>query len=132
MENIIIAIAAVILVAIQGHRNYLMVQAAKNVAAGTLEVRESEPIPVQVTLVLPEEYWPTVTVSNDITIDYDKLAAAFNKQEPTIINVQPTVIPTPPQYPVPPYYNPIISEGQATTGNEIEIDGVKGKKFPAR
>lgn len=124
----ILAFAAIALLLVQGQRNYLIIKGYQNRA----------PEPVEVTLVLPEEYWPTVTVSNDITIDYDKLAAAFNKQEPAIVQVQPVVVNNPPasptivpvpQYPQPQY--PVIY-GETTTSNEIEINGVKGKQFPAR
>jgi hypothetical protein len=122
MEGII-AIAAVILVAIQGHRNYLMIQAAK-----------TSGYPLEATIEVAEQAPPVVNISFEI--DYEKLADAFNRQEPTIIRVEPVGIP-PVLYPVPapqPYPNqyPIISDGTSATGNEIEIDGVKGKKFPAR
>lgn len=124
----VIAIAAAILVGIQAHRNYLMIQAAKKPTTVVSDVK----------VELGEEYWPTVTVSNDITIDYDALAEALSRQEPHIIYVksEPVIIPNPvPYHPPSPYWQTPVVSGDHTNivgedTNLIDINGVPAKRFP--
>lgn len=134
--EIVIAIAAVILVGIQAQRNYLMIQAAKKPTVVVSDVK----------VELGEEYWPTVTVSNDIVndIDYNKLSGAIKKallesgvelhNAKLPVTGIPVVIPNP--EPAPYWQSPIINEvtyedGHTTT-NVVEVNGVPGKQFPAR
>lgn len=90
-----------------------------------------------------ENSWPDVTVSNDIAIDYDKLAEALSKlPAPTIVvtNPSPTVIPNPtPAYPSGPWWQtPVVSSEGLTSSDEPQYvtinDGteVPVKRFPRR
>lgn len=138
MEAILTA-AAVVLVTIQAHRNYLMIKNASNQSSGSI------PVNVKVSLELPEEYWPTVTVSNDISheLDYNKLGEAVKmaliESGVALHNAQiPVIIPNPnPQpYSGPYWQTPVVSDSvgdvNVETSNESEINGIPGRKFPAR
>lgn len=129
METII-AFAACSLLAVQIHRNYLMVKASKR----------SSLAPIVVNVQVPEIEIPrpvvTTVVHEDKELDYRKLGDSIKKalieSGVALHNAQlPVVVPVPPQLPVypntPPY--PIINE--VTTSNEVEINGYKAKKFPA-
>lgn len=131
MENAIIAIAAVALLAVQTHRNYLMVQAAKRVQVA----------PVVNVTVEPSEFAVELQplVSQTDGIDYDRLEEMLARMI-AAINTGPAIPYYPPQ---PPTYIPLspqpqypytISEtgSESVNANEVEINGVKGKQFPAR
>jgi len=117
--DIAILITAFVLVLIQGHRNWLMVQAAKN-----------QPVP-QINNVTRE-----VTVGAELELDYDKLAEALSKVPAPVINAPVTVLPpTPAPVPVP-YYHPtnptypyyVVSD---SSENQILINETPAKVFPA-
>lgn len=131
MENIVIAVAGTILVFIQAHRNWLMVQARKNELT-EVHVHVTAPeVDHDAIARAMEASWPTVNVTNDVTLDYEKLAEALAK----VLPIAPTPVfqPIPaPTYPTPPVHYPVISEGETTTTNDIEINGHKAKRFPAR
>lgn len=134
METIVLAIAAVLLLGVQTHRNYLMVQASRKQSSINVVVQPAE-IDYDSLARAMEASWPTVNVTNEQTTDYSKLSDAIKKalieSGVALHNAQlPVVVPVPPAYPTPPspIYYPVISE----TSNEIEVDGVKGKQFPAR
>jgi hypothetical protein len=133
MENIVIAIAGSILVVIQAHRNWLMVQARKNELT-EVHVHVTAPeVDHDAIARAMEASWPTVNVTNDVTLDYDALAEALAKALP----IPQTVVFEPAQVPMP-WQNPVLSENTNvledghTTTNDIEINGHKAKRFPAR
>lgn len=82
-----------------------------------------------------ENSWPDVSVSNDISLDYDRLAQAlaeaFGK-----VQYEPVPVPVPVQVPVvqpvPPPLPYIWSSESSDNTNVIEINGYKAKQFPAK
>ena len=131
--DIVLTIAAVLLVAIQAHRNWLMINKPTQI--------NIEPLDHEALAKLIEASWPAVTVSNDIQIDYDKLAEALSKQPAAVITVTtpaplPVVIPNP-QPPSGPYWQTPVVSGLENTyddghSNDIEINGYQARKFPAK
>ena len=85
--EVIIAVAAVLLLGVQTHRNYLMTKAKPVV------VQPAE-IDYDALARAMEASWPTVNISNDITIDYDKLAEAISQIKIPAIEVHPNLNPT--------------------------------------
>lgn len=133
MEQAIIAIAGTILVVIQAHRNWLMVQAKKNELTEVHVHVTAAEVDYDALARAMEASWPTVNVSNDVTLDYEALAEALAKALPIAPTPVFPAIPVPqPQYPSYPNYPPIVSDTETTTGNDIEINGIKAKRFPAR
>lgn len=124
----ILAIAAVGLLIIQAHRNYLIIKSSTS-SETVIKVE----VDYEALADAMEASWPAVTVSNDIQINYDKLAEALSQQPAPIITVPaPTVIPNPPN---PWWQDPIVSDDQAfatNTTNELEINGFPVKRYPAR
>lgn len=132
MENVIIAIAAVILVGIQAHRNYLMVQAAKRTTEHTSEVHVNVQ-PAEPAVDIKVE--PLQRVDVAVEIDYAKLtlalAEAIQKGMPPQL---PVVIPNPnPPYipPSGPYWQTPIVSGEAVI-EETTIQTASGVEVPIK
>lgn len=136
----ILAVVGVLLLTVQTHINYLMIQAAKN----------NRP---NVTVLPPEVHVTQPDVKMEI--DYQALAEAMANLPAPIVNVNVDnpwpVIPNPapmPQYPSPYWQTPIVSEtggnintyddGHTITVNEeqptniLEINGIPVRRFPSR
>lgn len=93
-------------------------------------VNVTVPVPtIHVTVEAPEPV--ELQAVEAVEFDYTVLEAILQRLlELQIPQPLPYVIPN---VPFPQYPNyPTITYGETKTGNEIEIDGVKGKQFPAR
>lgn len=140
MENVILALAAVALLAVQTHRNYLMVQAAKRATTErTVNVEiTAEAINYDALARAMEASWPTVNVSNEIEgIDYDKLGNAIKKALiESEVAVHNAFVPSYEPAPYFPATNEVIYEdGHATEVNTVttlEINGTPVRRFPNR
>lgn len=132
--EIAIVVGIYLTLAAQTYRNHLMIAQMKR-------TQTAQPPVINVTVENPEvEVLPIQTgYVESFQINYDELSRAIkmaliesgvalhNAQLPVVIPVPPTIYPNTPPSPI---YYPIISE--TTTTNELEVDGVKGKQFPAR
>ena len=132
METVI-AIAACALLAVQTHRNYLMVQASKKSATNVINVVPAE-VDYDALARAMEGSWPAVTVSNDFEIDYNKLGDAIKKalieSEVAVHNAvvsEPVVVYSTPDRSI----TVPVSEVFEPT-NLSEINGIPVRKFPSR
>lgn len=131
----ILAIAAVGLLVIQAHRNYLIMKGSNKPSETIINVE----VDYESLAQAMEASWPTVTVmqeSQGLEFDYEKLAEAIGKlPAPNIIvsNPGPVVVPTypQPQYPSGPYWqSPTVSEISVDTTEEI--NGISVRRFPGK
>lgn len=128
----ILNVVGLLLIAITN--GWIAVQVRNQKTLNQIEVQPSE-IDYDALARAMEASWPTVTVSNDIQIDYDKLAEALAVQPAPNITVQPTVIPSPtPTYPSPYWQSPVVSSEQIDTYQEQEhlITINDGTEVPVR